>query len=57
MRIVDPTPQGYLYGFPKVVPNDIKDEDISDWVYRQGYPKELADSVGGLMLRMWDDRE
>jgi hypothetical protein len=38
--VIDPTPQGWLYGFPKELPDDV--EDVIGWLMENGYPEELA---------------
>ena len=51
--IIDPTPAGWAYGFPKALPEDAvihyggewdygikKDFDLAKWVVEQGYPEE-----------------
>ena len=60
--IVDPTPQGWLYGFPKAVPEGVwymdgtmprfkeKEFNINDWMVEQGYPEKLLEYNA---LRMW----
>jgi len=60
--IVDPTPQGWLYGFPKAVPEGVwymdgtvprfkeKEFNINDWMIEQGYPEKLLEYNA---LRMW----
>jgi len=39
-KIIDPTPQGWMYGFPKEIPDDV--QDIIGWLMEQGYPETLA---------------
>ena len=51
--IIDPTPAGWAYGFPKALPEDavihyggewdygiVPDFDLTKWVVEQGYPEE-----------------
>ena len=53
MKIIDP-PKGWLYGFPKPIPDEIK--DIQKWLIEQGYPKEEIDSFGEhFYCRYWDE--
>lgn len=40
---VDP-PQGWRYGFPKPIPDDVKDH--RHWLIEHGYPKEIMDKLG-----------
>ena len=60
--VVDPTPKGWLYGFPKAVPEGVwymdgnvprfkeKEFNINDWMVEQGYPEKLLEYNA---LRMW----
>jgi len=60
--VVDPTPKGWLYGFPKAVQEGVwymdgtvprfKEEEfnINDWMVEQGYPEKLLEYNA---LRMW----
>jgi hypothetical protein len=41
--MIDP-PHGNLYGFPKELPNDVK--DIYKWLVRNGYPQHLINNLG-----------
>lgn len=50
--IIDPTPRGWMYGFPKALPEEAvihyggtdygikSDFDLTKWVVEQGYPEE-----------------
>jgi len=49
--MIDPTPAGYLYGFPKPLPEHavagsgydlfiLNSFDLAKWVVEQGYPEE-----------------
>lgn len=41
---VDP-PEGWRYGFPKLVPVELYEKDIRPWLVEQGYPTScLTDS-------------
>ena len=40
MKMIDPTPQGWMYGFPKEIPEDV--HDVIGWLMEQGYPETLA---------------
>lgn len=40
---VDP-PQGWRFGFPKIIPQDI--EDHREWLIENGYPEALMDEYG-----------
>jgi hypothetical protein len=37
VRIIDP-PSGWMYGFPKEIPSNIK--DIKKWIVDEGYPEK-----------------
>ena len=43
MRYIDP-PSGWKFGFPKPIPNDIK--NVREWLIQNGYPQELIDEFG-----------
>jgi hypothetical protein len=45
IKYIDP-PEGWKYGFPKKLPDKIKNKDINNWLISQGYPKELIESYG-----------
>jgi hypothetical protein len=52
MRMID-VPSGWKYGFPKPIPNDVKDTHV--WLIEQGYPKELIDELGEYFYcRYWE---
>ncbi len=51
-RIIDP-PSGWKYGFPKPIPDDIK--DVIPWLVENGYPQEEIDKLGEhFYCRYWD---
>ncbi len=51
IKIIDP-PSGWLYGFPKEIPEDIK--DVKGWLIQNGYPIEEIESLGEtFMYRCW----
>jgi hypothetical protein len=51
-RIIDP-PSGWKYGFPKPIPDDIK--DVISWLVENGYPQEEIDKLGEhFYCRYWD---
>ena len=37
---IDP-PSGWKYGFPKILPNDVK--DLREWLQENGYPENMTD--------------
>ena len=41
--MIDP-PSGWLYGFPKVLP-DPKPESMHEWLVGNGYPQEEIDKM------------
>lgn len=45
--IIDPTPAGWRYGFPKALPDDVEDTPgaIEEWVKREGYPASLCNPL------------
>jgi hypothetical protein len=49
MMLVDP-PQGYLYGFPKAVPegwfSTMEWEERKAWFIENGYPEKIIDEYG-----------
>jgi len=60
--VVDPSPQGWVYGFPKAVPDGVwymdgkhprfKEDifNVNDWMVAQGYPEKLLEHN---ILRKW----
>jgi len=54
--IIDP-PSGWMYGFPKPIPEDRK-KDVKTWLIEQGYPKERIDDLGEhFYCRYWEQSE
>ena len=54
VKFIDP-PDGWRYGFPKVIPYDIESKDISLWFIENGYPEELIKSYGEhFYYRTWE---
>jgi hypothetical protein len=48
---IDP-PEGWKYGFPKVLPKGV--DDVRLWLVRNGYPIKLMESWGEhFYCRMW----
>lgn len=55
MRIIDP-PSGWKYGFPKPIPNDVK--DVEKWLVENGYPQQEIDRLGEYFYcRYWERDE
>lgn len=53
MKMIDP-PSGWKYGFPKPIPEDVK--DVKEWLVEQGYPQELIDELGEYFYcRYWNE--
>ena len=54
-RIIDP-PSGWKYGFPKPIPDDIK--DARPWLVENGYPQKLIDELGEhFYCRYWNKED
>ena len=52
VKYIDP-PNGSSYGFPKVIPQEITEEDeVKAWLLDNGYPKAEIDN-GGMRYRTW----
>jgi len=41
VRIVDPTPEGWRYGFPKECPDSVT--NLLEWAISEGYPEKYKD--------------
>jgi hypothetical protein len=53
--MIDP-PSGWRYGFPKVIPNDVK--DVKGWLVENGYPQWEIDSYGDYFYyRFWLEKD
>ena len=52
-KIIDP-PSGWLYGFPKEIPDE-RGLDINTWLVEHDYPQSEIDKFakGELPCRMW----
>lgn len=58
VTMVDPD-EGWKYGFPKVLPEELKGKDITSWLVSEGYPLEKIEqwnssTLGYLPLRTWE---
>jgi len=55
-RYIDP-PEGWRYGFPKVLPNDWQDhyETLHAWMLANGYPEELLAGTSHRYCRFWEE--
>lgn len=46
-------PQGWMYGFPKEVPPDLK-KTVHEWMVDEGYPEEKIKNYGEFFyVRYW----
>ena len=55
VTMCDP-PSGWKYGFPKAVPENLKDEDFMAWLVSEGYPQKEIDSLGEFFFtRSWHE--
>jgi len=55
MKMIDP-PSGWRYGFPKPIPNDVK--NVNEWLVENGYPQELIDELGEYFFcRYWEKND
>jgi hypothetical protein len=52
-KMIDP-PSGWKYGFPKELPDDIK--DFKQWLIDNGYPESEVD-FAMKHCRMWESGE
>jgi len=49
--MIDP-PKGWLYGFPKEIPEDI--DNATQWLIKNGYPEKLIKDFGNAFyVREW----
>jgi len=58
VTMVDPD-EGWKYGFPKVLPEELKGKDITTWLVSEGYPHDVIEnwnksSLGYLPIRTWE---
>jgi hypothetical protein len=50
-------PEGWRFGFPKVIPED-QMKRTKEWLVQNGYPEELMDEYGEhFYIRYWRDNE
>ena len=53
VKMIDPA-SGWRYGFPKPISEDVKDEDIREWLLKNGYPRREMESMGkAFYWRCW----
>ena len=58
VTMIDPD-EGWRYGFPKMLPNELKGKDVTEWLIEKGYPREVIDKwkqseLGYLPCRYWE---
>ena len=58
VTMVDPD-EGWRYGFPKVLPEELKGKDITEWLIQEGYPvveieKWKTSTLGYIPIRTWE---
>jgi hypothetical protein len=58
VTIVDPD-EGWRYGFPKMLPDELKGKDITSWLISEGYPVDVIEkwkcsSLGYIPIRTWE---
>ena len=55
--MIDPD-EGWKYGFPKMLPNELKGKDITSWLIEKGYPIEKLEyfnnKLGYVPMRTWE---
>ena len=58
MRQINP-PQGFLHGFPKPLPDDVRTaSQITTFLIENGYPQYYLESFGHLFyVRIWEEGE
>ncbi len=59
VTMVDPD-EGWRYGFPKPLPKIVENEDLTEWLVENGYPREVIDKwkqseLGYLPCRFWEE--
>ena len=48
-------PDGWKYGFPKVVPDEARGKGFNQWLIDNGYPKSLIEQCGDRFpCRFWE---
>lgn len=54
--MIDP-PEGWRYGFPKMIPAEHQNRTL-EWLVEQGYPQKMIDSMGDhFYCRYWNEPE
>ena len=53
---IDP-PEGWKYGFPKVLPKEAQGRNL-EWLIENGYPKKIIEEMGDFFYcRYWEQEE
>lgn len=53
-KMIDP-PSGWMFGFPKAIPNDVT--DVNKWLVENGYPQKMIDDLGEyFFVREWIEK-
>lgn len=56
VTMCDP-PSGWMFGFPKVIPEDRKN-DVIEWLVEQGYPRaEITALREFFYCRFWEEEQ
>ena len=57
VTMIDPD-EGWKYGFPKMLPNELKGKDVTEWLIEKGYPieklEEWNNTLGYVPIRTWE---
>ena len=57
VTMIDPD-EGWRYGFPKMLPNELKGKDVTEWLIEKGYPieklEEWNNTLGYVPMRTWE---
>ena len=57
VTMIDPD-GGWRYGFPKMLPNELKGKDVTEWLIEKGYPieklEEWNNTLGYVPMRTWE---
>ena len=57
VTMIDPD-EGWKYGFPKMLPNELKGKDITSWLIEKGYPidklEDFNSKLGYIPMRTWE---
>ena len=43
-KMIDP-PSGWIYGFPKEIPESVESDKINEWLVNNGYPQDIICST------------